>query len=430
MILPSGLGLHKPSSSGGAVTGALAHRTTTQTVAAAGTLEPVNWTAEDYDRTAWHDNSSDPSKFVVPAGVSLVQFAHGVKISAVDQADQLKNGSAFQGAGSKRSSSFAGQTMYSAPIPVSLNDYFEGRSARDIAGEERSWGMIDVLDPATQYAVLKKSGNQSISFNTLTAIAWDQEESDADGAHDNVTNNSLITIPSAWNGKYIRFICNVAAATTNGDTQFILQKNANNFDGQFAIRQGPNGTMRYNMASAPILAATGDQYRVVCQNFNTGLSWSVASSAFTWFSVQVLPSTWTLVLAKTSANQSFTGGSPTLVVFDGTNVYGSTALHDPSSSNTRIIVPSGVTQARLGFNLNPANASGTPVARILKNGNPFYGMGYDGAAMTSAAADLLNTLGAWVDVTPGDYFEVELTTGANLTVTGGSSLHWFSGEFR
>ena len=47
---------------------------------------------------------------------------------------------------------------------------------------------------------ITKSANQTISNNTSTIITWNQEDYDTDGMHDNVTNNSRITIKTP--GKY------------------------------------------------------------------------------------------------------------------------------------------------------------------------------------------------------------------------------------
>jgi len=47
---------------------------------------------------------------------------------------------------------------------------------------------------------ITKSADQPISNNTSTIITWNQEDYDTDGMHDNVTNNSRITIKTA--GKY------------------------------------------------------------------------------------------------------------------------------------------------------------------------------------------------------------------------------------
>jgi hypothetical protein len=50
---------------------------------------------------------------------------------------------------------------------------------------------------------LTKSANQSLSNATLTAITFDGEKFDTDGFHDNVTNNSRMTIPSGKGGYYL-----------------------------------------------------------------------------------------------------------------------------------------------------------------------------------------------------------------------------------
>ena len=54
--------------------------------------------------------------------------------------------------------------------------------------------MLDISCKVT------KSADQSIPNNTSTIITWNQEDYDTDGMHDNVTNNSRITIKTA--GKY------------------------------------------------------------------------------------------------------------------------------------------------------------------------------------------------------------------------------------
>jgi len=49
---------------------------------------------------------------------------------------------------------------------------------------------------------LVASADTTIATGTLTAVAWNTEDFDTDGFHDNVTNNSRITIPSGKAGKY------------------------------------------------------------------------------------------------------------------------------------------------------------------------------------------------------------------------------------
>ena len=50
---------------------------------------------------------------------------------------------------------------------------------------------------------LTKSAVQSIANATYTAITWDGEGWDTNTFHDNVTNNSRVTIPSGKAGKYL-----------------------------------------------------------------------------------------------------------------------------------------------------------------------------------------------------------------------------------
>ena len=50
---------------------------------------------------------------------------------------------------------------------------------------------------------LTKSGSQTITYNTITALTWDVETFDSDAYHSTVTNTSRITIPSGKAGKYI-----------------------------------------------------------------------------------------------------------------------------------------------------------------------------------------------------------------------------------
>jgi hypothetical protein len=63
---------------------------------------------------------------------------------------------------------------------------------------EFTCATADSLNPATR---LTKSADQPIADNTVTAVTWDQETYDNDVMHDNVTNNSRITIKTA--GVYV-----------------------------------------------------------------------------------------------------------------------------------------------------------------------------------------------------------------------------------
>jgi len=71
-----------------------------------------------------------------------------------------------------------------------------------------------------------KSASQTISNNTDTIIIWDQEDYDTDTMHDNVTNNSRITIKTA--GKYSVMAQVGWASNSTGLRNIEIIKNSSN----------------------------------------------------------------------------------------------------------------------------------------------------------------------------------------------------------
>lgn len=151
---------------------------------------------------------------------------------------------------------------------------------------------VDGQSAAFKGALLTKSANQSISNNTNTIVTFDQETYDTDAAHDNVTNNSRITIPAAWDGKKI--MLSVATRWATHDTGF---RNVGIYKNGAAISTGGrynqnvdapagNGVNTFGFMYAT--AATGDYYEVnVYQNSGGALNLERTGSD-TWFAVQVL----------------------------------------------------------------------------------------------------------------------------------------------
>jgi len=73
-----------------------------------------------------------------------------------------------------------------------------------------------------------QKATQSIANSTQTALTWNVETNDSNGFHDNVTNNSRVTIPTGYAGRYLLM------ATLNWDQS--------NGTGNRYIRFGKNGT--------------------------------------------------------------------------------------------------------------------------------------------------------------------------------------------
>ena len=67
-----------------------------------------------------------------------------------------------------------------------------------------------VLTSAQQEAIMNRpvvavgrNSTQSITTSTATAVQWNTEGFDSDGFHDNVTNNTRLTIPAGCGGIYL-----------------------------------------------------------------------------------------------------------------------------------------------------------------------------------------------------------------------------------
>jgi hypothetical protein len=97
-----------------------------------------------------------------------------------------------------------GDTIYSSSgsTPARLGIGSTGQ-VLTVAGGVPSWATPASGTPTFVGCALTKTAVQSTANNTLTTMTWDSENFDTDGFHDNVTNNSRITIPSGKAGKYL-----------------------------------------------------------------------------------------------------------------------------------------------------------------------------------------------------------------------------------
>lgn len=84
--------------------------------------------------------------------------------------------------------------------------------------------IIRASDVAVQACRVNRTVAQSLTDNTLTTIAFDDELFDTDGMHDTVTNNSRITINTA--GFYtVGFVGVIAANSDYSRTETYLRIN-------------------------------------------------------------------------------------------------------------------------------------------------------------------------------------------------------------
>jgi len=110
-------------------------------------------------------------------------------------------------------------------------------------------------------------------------------------------------------------------------------------------------------------------------------------------------------------------------------IYDEGGWHDNSTNNTRLVVPEGVGKVRVSGNLT-FNSSGT-VGTLMrmqatKNGATSYGLP---RAETIYPARIINGASAILEVSPGDYFELEAyhTEGTSHAVLA-TEYTWFAIE--
>ena len=136
-------------------------------------------------------------------------------------------------------------------------------------------------------ALVHLSANQSIPTLTDTNLAFDVEDEDTSSIHDNVTNNTRLTVPTGVTR--VRLIANVEwAASTSGTYRSVaIIKNGVRIYGLPLVRSAliSGVTIRQNLTSYPISCTAGDYFELqVYQNAGT----LDVTSAYTWFGMEVI----------------------------------------------------------------------------------------------------------------------------------------------
>lgn len=113
------------------------------------------------------------------------------------------------------------------------------------------------------FCVLRKTSTQATSNTTWTAISWDIEDIDSDGAHSNVTNNTRYT--SQTDGWYLVVAQLHWTANATGHREIRIRKNANNSDfyGWNAMYANDGAEAADIQTSAYIFLAVGDYIEVM-----------------------------------------------------------------------------------------------------------------------------------------------------------------------
>lgn len=123
----------------------------------------------------------------------------------------------------------------------------------------------------------------SIPDATTTVLAWDVEAFDSNGFHDNVTNNSRLTVPAGLGGTYLVTGQVSFAANATGDRMLTINKNGA-LDAQVSARATAALHHRQQITAELVLAA-GDYVELTAYQTSGGALGTNASAVEGWFAL-------------------------------------------------------------------------------------------------------------------------------------------------
>jgi hypothetical protein len=274
--------------------------------------------------------------------------------------------------------------------------------------------------------LVKKSAD--LTAQDLTggaAVTWDTDVYDTDALHDTGANTERITIPAGLNGTYgvlTAFLSFAAVGSPHHAGLLRIRKNAGAWIGSVlsspcAANNGQASTAGWVQANTgAIPLATNDFFDIITQ---TVTDTSVTIKAESSFGLYVLDSfAGGYCLAKKSADQTGADYStPAAIAWDGTDVYDTHAIHSPTSSNGKLIIPASLNGkyivARANVLASSMAANQSASIAIRKNGSIVY----DGVGAQSQRHALTP---GWTDIA------VHCQTQAIPVVTGDEleALYW------
>jgi hypothetical protein len=218
------------------------------------------------------------------------------------------------------------------------------------------------------YALVYLLADLVYSPSTTIDPEWDAEVSDAQGVHSNSVDPERFTIPSDWNGRYVRLQGNFNASSVADSMEIWGKKNGSTFAGSGRMDGADTaGNDSINIMSAPVVIATSDYlvWEADLSSAGTLLTGSPAG-AKTWAQIELMDASYSGTLVNKTGNQALSAGTDTVVTFDN-EVYDPDARHDNSTNNTRINAVSGDALVRLSAGLASASATGQFILQMRKS---------------------------------------------------------------
>lgn len=137
-------------------------------------------------------------------------------------------------------------------------------------------------------------------------------------------------------------------------------------------------------------------------------------------------------LVKKAADETAANYSAGVYVPWTAEEYDTHNIHDNSTNNSRLTVPSGVTRVRLAFNITVTSTTVTASdffrAQVHKNGAFVIGCNYTIVEISGTPAIGISGTTGVMTVASGDYFQLWFDTESDTSITLDSTNCWFSME--
>lgn len=406
---------------------------------AASTDTVVQWTAEQYDDNTYHDNSTNPDRMTVPAGQAGDYFRTNFGFNlpsnnAQVYGETLKNGSRFDGCAAcdTQTSGGNGTNGLSAPVTMASGDYFTVSVFQSNAGsitltatDGRNYAQIERL---TNFdgALVKRTSDLSLVADTTTLIDWHSAVYDTQGFWA-AGDPGKLTVPAGVSLVRVTGNCVSATDANGGEAHLVIRRNGNAEYGLPRYGCQTSGGDSLNVTSALVQCSPGDYFELLVLRSDTT---SVTADNRTWFAIEAVEPARKRAMVYRSANQVISAGALTIVDWDA-EVYDTDSFHSTVTNTSRLTVPSGATRVRVIGNYYVPALTAQAIALILKNGSTVVGCPEQDASGLAGSGAGVNVVSAIMDVTAGDYFEMQIFSTVGMTIGAaqtGFERTWFAIE--
>ncbi len=387
-----------------------------------GTLSAMSFAGVLCGRGIWWEAVTNPTHLTVP-DTGLVRVAATMYRTSAYTMSTTKNGSEYFGnfhANKADTSSGYGTNAVSAITPMTAGDYLE-IATQGFNSTYTHWATAEIMDPATKYAFLGKTGTQSFAANTWTAISWDNEIVDTDNFHGS-SNPTRLVVPSGVTKVRITAQVEDDNTATSSTSQFQAVRVTKN-GGTSGHGLGYTRETRYtgvqirHLSTAIIDVTPGDYFEI---EINSTWAGNVVTGN-SWVQIEAIPSDTRYALVDLSSNWSITA--------NGAISWGNT-VHDPEglfNGTSGLVVPAGVTSFRFSYGAYITSNGNTTAAALRENGTTAWNSPRQNRYARNVAG--LTAFGCWTSGNVGDVWDMILNT-TNGSALNANAYSWLMMEIR